>query len=59
MDGFMSIRKTADEFGLPENMLRTWVKTGECPGFYVGTKFMVNIDMLDAKLKDMSRRNVK
>lgn len=59
MDGFMSIRKTADEFGLPENMLRTWVKKGECPGFYVGTKFMVNIDMLDAKLKELSCQRAK
>ena len=42
----MSIRKAAGEVPLTENAIRTGVKQGWVPGFYVGKKFLVNVDRL-------------
>lgn len=59
MDTFMSIKKTADELGISDKTIRKWVKNGTCPGFYVGAKFLVNVDMLDEMLKDMSKQKAR
>ena len=42
----MSIRKAAGEVPLTENAIRAGVKQGWVPGFYVGKKFLVNVDRL-------------
>lgn len=42
----LSIRETARTGILPETALRRLVKQGKCPGFYSGTKFLVNYDRL-------------
>ena len=56
MEGFLSIKKTADEFGISDKLIRKWVKNGECPEFYVRVKFLVNVEMFEEKLKKLSRR---
>ena len=54
----MTVRSVAKEFGLSENMLRTWIKKGECPGFYAGNRFMINVDLLEDKMQeDSDNRN--
>ena len=32
--------------GIPENTIRRFIKQGVCPGFYTGSRFMVNIPAL-------------
>ena len=41
---FLTIRETAKKTGIPENRVRQWSKMGVLPGFYAGTKFMINLD---------------
>ena len=36
-------------------MLRSMVKRGECPGFYSGSRFYVNMALLREKLEQDSR----
>ena len=39
-----SIHKTSKELDFPENRLRVWVKCGMVPGFYSGSRFLVDVD---------------
>ena len=48
----MSIRKAAGIVPLSENAIRAGVKQGWVPGFYVGKKFLVNVDRLIEKLNE-------
>ena len=36
-----TIHKTAVDNDIPENLIRTMVKTGEAPGFYRGTRYYI------------------
>ena len=47
---FCSIRGAAQISGLPEHALRQLVKRGRVPGFYAGTRFMINIDAFREQL---------
>lgn len=59
MPEYKTIRQTARQTGLPEHHLRQLVKRGECPGFYAGTRFYVNIDALIEQLERVSRSNTE
>lgn len=52
----MSIRKASKEpdINVSENLLRGMVKRQECPGFYSGVKFLVDVDQLAEILKKRS-----
>ena len=59
MDKILTVKATARELGLSENMLRTWIKCGECPGFYRGNRFYINVDMLERQISKKSRESQK
>ncbi len=56
---FKTIRQTAATGILKEFTLRRLVEEGNCPGFYVGNRFMVNVPALVEHLSKISRENVK
>lgn len=41
---------------ISETELRRRVKTGNCPGVYYGSRFMVNVEMLREQLNEESRQ---
>lgn len=45
-----TIPKTAPVVGIPEFQLRRMQKEGKLPGFFSGTRFYINVDMLEAQL---------
>ena len=61
MKTYQTIRQFAKENdrGLTEGTLRRMVRCGECPGFYSGTRFMVNTDALIDLLEKRSAEAVK
>lgn len=50
---FKTIRETAREGILSEHSLRLMCAQGKLPGFYVGRRYMVNVDALVAQLSSM------
>lgn len=40
---FLTIRQAAMIVGLSHSRIRQWVKDGQVPGFYSGTRFYVNM----------------
>ena len=40
--------------GIPENTIRRFIKQGVCPGFYTGSRFMVNIPALSEWLNNQT-----
>lgn len=56
---FRTIRQTAALGILTEYRLRLMVAAGECPGIYMGNRFMVNVDALIEHLDRASKREVK
>lgn len=55
MPTFKTIRQTAALGMLTENRLRIMLREGRLPGFYTGTRYMVNTDLLAEQLEAMSR----
>ena len=57
MSKFMTIRQAAADPRCPlrEGTLRAMVRRGECPGYYSGTRFWVDIDGLKELL--IQKRN--
>lgn len=53
---FLSIKKTAEmpECPVNEYFLRGMAKRGECPGFYSGSRFLINTAALFAMLEQRS-----
>ena len=47
---FQTINNAADALGLPRCLLRRAQKLGKVPGFYAGSRFYVNVDMLYKKM---------
>ncbi len=47
---FLTIRQAARASGLPEHALRQLVKRGDVPGFYTGTRFLINFDAFRAQV---------
>ncbi len=56
---FMTIRQAAKAGILPEFRLRMMQKAGQLPGIFAGKKFMVNVELLDRQLDDMSKQSMK
>ena len=54
LDAYMTIPKAAEKYGISEKKIRKLVKDDLCPGFYAGSRFIVNADMLELLLKKMS-----
>ncbi len=52
---FMTINAAAREIGLPHTCLRAMQAQGKLPGFYAGTRYYVNLDMLREQLENDSR----
>ena len=50
---FLTIRKAATRSGVPEFRIRQMVKQNQVPGFYAGTRYLVNIDAFMDVLKEM------
>lgn len=57
MPAYQTIRQAARGLGVPETYLRGLVKRRECPGFYAGTRFYINMDVLTEQLDRVSRSN--
>ena len=55
MPEFKTIRQTAATGILAEHRIRIMVAQGNCPGFKVGNRFMVNVTALSEQLERMSR----
>lgn len=49
---FAPIKEACKEVGVSEYYLRNLVKKGECPGFYSGSRFRVNVGKLEEKLRE-------
>lgn len=56
---FLTINQTAKVVGLPHSCLRSMLAAGNLPGFYSGTRFYVNVEMLKDKLERESQRMMK
>lgn len=55
MGKYMTFNPAAKELDVSAYMLRAMQKRGECPGFYSGTRWYCNVDMLREKLEAESR----
>lgn len=47
---FQTINQAADALGIPRHLLRRAQKLGKVPGFYAGSRFYVNVNLLYDKL---------
>lgn len=56
MNQFKTIRQTAAMGVLPEHRLRILVAQKDCPGFYAGNRFLVNVDLL---IEQLNRRSTE
>lgn len=59
MCNFLTIRQAASLGILSEHRLRIMVAEGKCPGIYSGSRFLVNVDMLNEVLEAESRRAMR
>ena len=59
MDRFITIRQAAKAGILPEFRLRLMLKEGRLPGIYAGNKFLINVEMLNRQLDQMSVNQMK
>ena len=61
MKTYMSIRQAAQYTGLGESFLRKAVRNSLIPGFFIageGSKFMVNVPLLLARLDNESQKTI-
>ena len=58
MSRYMTIRATAKQFELPEWMLRGMQKSGTLPGFFAGSRFYCDTELLMQHLEAASKANV-
>lgn len=56
---FLTIRQTAATRVLSEHQLRLRLKQGKLPGFFVGNRFLVNVQKLEEQLDADSVANMK
>ena len=54
---FMTINCAAKEIGLPHSFLRSMLADHRLPGFYSGSRYIVNVDMLREQLEAECRAN--
>ena len=52
---FLTINQAAKAIGLPHSRLRAMLAAHALPGFYAGTRYYVNLDLLREKLEEDSR----
>ena len=52
---FMTINQTAKAIGLSRNRLCTMLANNSLPGFYIGSRYYVNFEMLKEQLERESR----
>ena len=55
---FLTIPQTGATYKIPVALLRTMQKQGRLPGFFSGSRFYVNIDLLMEQLDQESRSAV-
>ena len=58
MPEFKTVRKTSAMGFITESHLRRLIKMGECPGYYAGSRFMVNVGALLEQLDSAGRKAV-
>jgi len=51
MINFMTVRDASKECGVSEYCLRNWIKRGECPGYYSGTRYYVDVEKLEKMIR--------
>ena len=56
---FLTINQTAKVVGLPHTCLRTMLANHSLPGFYSGSRFYVNVEMLKEELERESRERMR
>lgn len=56
---FLTINQTPRDVKVSRYYLRTMQKQGKLPGFYAGSRFYVNVDMLREMLEDECRANAE
>ena len=60
MPEFKTVRQVAASGLISEHFLRQMVAKGECPGFYSGTRYLINVkalaEILDARSREGLRR---
>ena len=56
---FLTIRQTAALGLLSEHRLRLLVAAGECPGIKAGNRFLVDVEELEKKLRELSMQAVR
>lgn len=54
---FQTINQAAKTIGLPHTCLRSMQAAGKLPGFFAGSRYYVNVDLLREKLETESRNN--
>lgn len=54
---FLTINQTAKAIGLPHTCIRAMVANNSAPGFYAGSRFYVDVDMLREQLEAECRAN--
>lgn len=55
---FLTINQAAKVIGLPDTCLRSMKAEGRLPGFYAGTRYYVNLDVLREMLETTSRASM-
>ena len=55
---FKTIRQTAALGILPEFRMRQMQKQGKLPGIYSGSRFLVNVDALEAMLEEQTAQSI-
>lgn len=58
MDKYQTIRQAARATGIPEFLMRTRLKQKKLPGFYVGSRYYINVPLLMEMLDAESRASV-
>lgn len=53
-----TIRQSAAKLSVPEYRLRKMLKENRLPGVYFGSRFMVNITLLEEMLREQSLKQV-
>ena len=48
---YATIRQAAQIVGVPHSRIREWLRAGDVPGFYSGSRFYVNVERFREKLE--------
>lgn len=58
MNEYQTIRQAARATGIPEFLMRTWLKQKKLPGFYAESRYYINVPLLMEMLDAESRASV-